>query len=155
MNAEEVLLRKEGDGKLHYQRCGAEAGVPGLSLIFNMLSEDELRHAEALRALQNGIKVELAQSATLDGARRILRALSVREAALSSFHGDLRCYLSAMDFESTSADSCCQLAREACHGWERELFLKIAAEDEMHFTLIEHMRELLAAEPEDGGLDAQ
>lgn len=155
MNAEEVLLRKEGDGKLHYQKCGADAGIPGLGLIFAMFSEDEQRHADALRALQNGIEVELAQSATLDGARRILRTLSVQDAPRSTFRGDLRCYLSAMDFESTSADSCCRLAREASRGWERELLLKIAAEDEMHFTLIEHMRELLAGEPEDGGSDAR
>ena len=143
MDTKDVLLRKEGDGKLYYQRCGAEAGIPGLSRIFDMLSRDEVRHADSLRALQKGVRVELPQSETLEGARRILRALSVRESALDDFNGDLRAYLFAMDFESTSAGMCGQLAREAHPGWERELFLNIAAEDEMHFTLIEHMRELL------------
>lgn len=149
MNAKDVVLRKEGDGKRHYQRCGAEAGIPGLSRIFDMFSEDEMRHVDALRALQSGARVDLAQSQTLDGAKGILRRLSVQETALSSFNGDLRSYGSAMDFEAASARLCGQLAREAVQGWERDLFLKIAAEDEMHFTLLEYICELL--EPVSGG----
>lgn len=150
MNTEDLLLRKPGAGKLHYQTCGAQAGIAGLSRICDMLSEDELRHADALRALQNGVRVELAQSPTLDGARRILRTLCLRQNALSNFHGDLGGYLSAMDFESKGVGICGQLAREAAHDWEREPLLKIAAQDEMHCTLIEQMRELLAGELGDG-----
>jgi rubrerythrin len=147
MNSRDVVLRKEGDGKGYYQRCGAEAGIPGLSRIFNMLSEDETRHADALRALQDGGRVELPHSPTLHGAQSILRRLSIQEAALSDFNGDLRAYGSAMDFEAASARACGQLAREALHGWERDLFLKIAAEDEIHFTLLEHICDLLKPAP--------
>ena len=142
MNSRDMVLRKEDDGKGYYERCGAEAGIAGLTSIFKMLSEDEVRHADALRALQSGARVELEVSATLDGAKSILRRLSVQDQALSRFNGDLGCYRHAMQFEASSARVCEELAREA-QGWERELFLKIAAEDEMHFTLLEHMRELL------------
>lgn len=151
MTSREVVLRKEGDGKGHYERCGAEAGIPGLSRIFAMLSEDEGRHADALRALQTAGRVDLAHSATLEGARHILRGLSKEEASLSNFNGDLHSFISAMDFEAASARLCGQLAREASHGWERELFLKIAAEDEIHFTLLEQMRELLEPLMASGG----
>jgi hypothetical protein len=157
MESREVVLRKAGDGNGYYERCGAEAGVPGLSQIFAMLSEDEQRHAEALRAQQNGARVELAQSTMLDGARFILRNLSLRCGALSQFNGNLATYLRAMDFEAASVRLYGQLAQEAEHLWERELFRKIAAEDEMHFTLLEHMRELLepaAGADADGVTDA-
>jgi rubrerythrin len=142
MESREMVLRKEGDGKGYYERCRAEAGLPGLSRIFAMLAEDEVRHADALRGLQSGARVELADSATLDAARHILRHLSVQDAAQAEFDGDLAAYGCAMDFEADTVRLCCQLAREAVHSWEKELFLKIAAEDEMHFTLLEHMREL-------------
>ena len=145
MDSKDLLLRKSGEGKGYYDRCSAEAGVPGLSRIFAMLSEDELRHADALRAHQSGTRVELAQSGTLDGARFILRDLSVQQEPLEQFHGDLASYLYAMDCEAASVRLYGQLAREAKDHWEKELFLKIAAEDEMHFTLLEHMRELLEA----------
>jgi bacterioferritin (cytochrome b1) len=143
MESWDVVLRKAGEGNGYYERCGAEAGVPGLSRIFAMFSEDEMRHAEALRAHQSGARVELAHSTTLDGARFILRRLSVQDSALEQFNGDLASYVCAMDFEAASVRLYGQLAREAQHHWERELFMKIAAEDEMHFTLLEHMRELL------------
>jgi len=143
MNPREMVLRKEGDGKGYYERCGAEAGIAGLTAIFKMFSEDEVRHADALRALQDGARVELPFSATLDGAKCILRRLSVQDQALSRFGGDLGRYRHAMQFEASSARVCGELAREALQGWEKELFLRIAAEDEMHFTLLEHMRELL------------
>lgn len=139
----DVAFGKEGDGRQYYQRCGAEAGIPGLTRIFEMLSEDEARHAHALHALQEGAPVALAGSSTLDGARPILRALSVQEALLSQLNGDLGRYGFAMDFEAASIRRCAELARNAVHGWERELLLKIAAEDEVHFTLLEYMCDLI------------
>jgi len=155
MDSKDVVLRKAGDGKGYYERCGAEAGVPELSRIFAMFSEDELRHADALRAQQSGARVELAHSTTLDGARFLLRNLSVQQASLAQFNGDLSSYVCAMDFEAASVRLYGQLARDAEHHWERELFLKIAAEDEMHFTLLEHMRELLEPAGCDGASDAE
>jgi hypothetical protein len=143
MDPTDVVLRKEGDGRGRYQRCGAEAGVPGVSRIFAMLSEDEVRHAEALRALQDGARVDLAHSATLDRAKTILRRLVREEESLARFNGDLHVYINAMDFEASCARICGELARQADDAWQRELFLKIAAEDEIHFTLLEQMRELL------------
>ena len=159
MESNDVVLRKAADGKGYYERYGAEAGVPELSRIFAMFSQDELRHAEALRARQAGARVELPHSTTLDGARFILRDLSMQDSALKKFHGDLASYVHAMDFEAASVRLHGRLAREAEHGWEKELFLKIAAEDEMHFTLLEHMRELLATcaggPHADGGFDGE
>ncbi|HEY5514203.1 MAG TPA: ferritin [Geomonas sp.] len=143
MESRNVVLRKEGDARGYYERCSAETEIPELSRFFTMLSEDEVRHDDALRALQSGARVELAHSTTLDSARYILRHLSVQDAALAKFNGDLATYGCAMDFEAASVRLCGQLARDAEHKWEKELYLKIAAEDEMHFTLLEHMRELL------------
>lgn len=143
MDSRDMVLRKEGDGKGYYERCGAEAGIAGLESIFRMFSEDEVRHADALRALQSGARVELSNSETLTGAKTILRRLSVQERALTSFNGDLGSYRHAMQFEAISVKVCGKLAKAALSGWERELFLRIAAEDEIHFTLLEHMHELL------------
>lgn len=143
MEPRDMLLRKEGDAKGYYERCGAEAGLAEFTSIFRMLSDDELRHAEALRALQSGARVELSESGTLDGAKRILRRLWVQERALARFSGNPASYRHAMQFEAVSAKACGKLAREALSGWERELFLRMAADDEIHFTLLEQMHELL------------
>jgi len=155
MDSCEVVLRKSGEGKGYYERCGAEAGIPGLSRIFAMLSEDEQRHADALRARESGAVVELDHSTTLVGARCILRHLSVRQMPLAQFNGNLASYVCAMDFEAASARLYGQLAQTAEEHWEKELFRRIAAEDEMHFTLIEQIRELFESSPgADGVLDA-
>jgi hypothetical protein len=150
MNSRDVAFGRKGDGGEYYRLCGAEAGIPGLSRIFQMFSEDEARHAHALHALKEGGKVDLDGSPTLDGARPILRALSVQEAALAQFNGDLGRYGSAMDFEAANIRLCGQLAREAEHGWQKELLLKIAAEDEVHFTLLEYMCDLLRSASGEG-----
>ena len=159
MNSLEVALCKEADGQGHLRKCLAETGIQELHGIFDMLSADELRHAEALRALQYGARVELPQSPTLDGAREILRRFSVRCSGLSTPNGDLLAYLGAMDFESSTARACSQLARKADSGWERDLLQRIAEEDEIHFTLLEHIRETLLepdhfSEVDDGVSDA-
>lgn len=148
MDSHDVLLRKTGDGIRYYERCGAEAGVPALSRIFAMLSEDERRHGEALRAQQAGAAVDLPHSKTLEGARFLLRHLAV-QGGLERFNGDLDNFGLAMQFEAASVRLYGQLARDAQHHWEKELYAKIAAEDEIHFTLLEQMRELLEALPEE------
>ena len=71
------------------------------------------------------------------------------------FNGNLASYVCAMDFEAASARLYGQLAQTAEEHWEKELFRRIAAEDEMHFTLIEQIRELFESSPgADGVLDA-
>lgn len=159
MDSNDVVLRKTGEEKGYYERCGAETGVPALTCIFAMLSDDERRHGEALKAQRSGARAVLSHSTTLEGARFLLRHLSVQDAALKQFNGDLGALGLAMDFEAASVRLYGKLAREAEHQWERELFLKIAAEDEVHFTLLEQMREMLEydledRQPADGVTDA-
>lgn len=148
MDSHDVVLNKTGDGIRYYERCGVEAGIPALSRIFAMLSEDERRHGEALRAWHTGATVDLPQSKTLEGARFLLRHLAV-QGGLERFNGDLDNFGRAMQFEAASVRLYGQLAREAQHHGERELYAKIAAEDEIHFTLLEQMRELVEALPEE------
>lgn len=149
MEMRKGALGKERDGKGYYLRCGAEAGVPEVSRIFEMFSEDETRHADALRALQSGGQVELPQSPTLEGAKPILRRLAFEDAARSCFKGDLRVFGSAMDFEAANVRRFGKLAAETDDALQRDLYLKIAAEDEVHFTLLEYMYDLL--QPSEAG----
>jgi hypothetical protein len=142
MDSRDVLLRKERE-KENYQRCSNEVGLPGLSRIFALLVQDEARHLEALHWLQEGKRIDLAPSTTLENAKSILRRLSMEEGELSKFRGDLRSFTSAMDFEAGSARVCAKLANETAEGWKKELLSRIAAEDEMHFTLLEEIHELL------------
>lgn len=142
MEMRKGALGKEQDGKGYYLRCGAEAGVPEVSRIFEMFSEDETRHADALRALQAGVQVEFSHSRTLEGAQPILRRLAFEE-TLSCFNGDLRVFGSAMDFEAANVRRFGRLAAETDDAGTRDLYLKIAAEDEVHFTLLEYMYDLL------------
>lgn len=142
MDPRYVLLRKEREKEV-YQRCSSNAVLPELSRIFALLVQDETRHLEALRGLQEERRVDLAPSKTLEDAKAILRRLSVEERELSRFRGDLRSFTSAMDFEAGCARVCGKLANETTEGWKKELLSKIAAEDEMHFTLLEEIHELL------------
>jgi rubrerythrin len=143
MEMRKGALGKERDGKGYYLRCGAEAGVPELSRIFEMFSEDETRHADALHALQTGGEVKFSHSRTLEGAKPILRRLAIVEKTLSCFNGDLRVFGSAMDFEAANVRHFAKLAAETEDAGQRDLYLKIAAEDEIHFTLLEYMYDLL------------
>ncbi|MCM0083727.1 ferritin [Geomonas sp. Red32] len=141
MTPKDVVLSKEGDGKGRYERFSALSPNPEVSRIFTMISEDEARHAEALRALEAAGKVDLPNSRTLDGARPLLHSL--RSGKRQRFRYEKEEYLAALDFEAASARHLWELAREATHVWERELLIKMAEEDEVHFTLLEQIGELL------------
>jgi hypothetical protein len=157
MNPRDVLLRKEREKEV-YERCSSNAVLPELSRIFALLVQDETRHLEALRGLQEERRIDLPPSTTLENAKSILRRLSVEERELSRFRGDLRPFTSAMDFEAGCARVCAKLANETTEGWQKELLCRIAAEDEMHFTLLEELHELLepfSARGKGGAVDAK
>ncbi|GFO55144.1 hypothetical protein GMSM_21510 [Geomonas sp. Red276] len=152
MTPKDVVLSKEEVGKGRYERFSALSPNPDVSRIFTMISEDEARHAEALRALEAAGKVDLPTSATLEWARPLLHSL--RSGKRQRFRYETAEYLAALDFEASSARHLWELAREATHLWERELLMRMAEEDEVHFTLLEQLGEILA-QPENGVRDVQ
>jgi hypothetical protein len=90
MYIKDMVLGNESTGKVYHQKIGAEAGIAGLSWIFDVLSKDQLSHADSLRTMQKGVRVELAQLLTLDGARRILCNFAVQQTALANFLEEIR-----------------------------------------------------------------
>ena len=83
---------------------------------------------------------------TLEKARFMLRRLAVADGPPSGPPEELEVFCRAMDFEADSADAYTRLAQQSS-GWQKELFMGIAAEEEIHFTLLEHLRELLEPAP--------
>ncbi|UFS69626.1 ferritin [Geomonas sp. RF6] len=144
MSAMEGALRRKEEVKRYYQN--ATAGLPETSgQLFAMLAEDEERHRLAISDLEQGAQATLHPSATLEKARFILRRLSFVDAA-SGDHEELEVFYRAMDMEAASAERYARLAEESS-GWQKELFRGIAAEEEMHFTLLENLREILDPGP--------
>jgi hypothetical protein len=161
MKTMDGVLRRKDAGRGFYQKLGADDGSNGIARIFALLADDELRHGSAIRAYEEGGAVTLGNSSILDSARYILRRLSLDDAALANFTHDLERFHVAMDFEADCARAFVSLAAHANKPTEREFFLRIAEDEQTHFTLLENVRELVHAaveepsESENGVLDAE
>jgi rubrerythrin len=141
---EGVLRRKDAEMGF-YRQLGAADGNTGIGDIFAMLAEDELRHRSAIQALEEGEPVVLESSPTLDAAKAILRRLSVLDAPLAGFSFDLERLHLAMALEADCARAFALLAAHADEDSQRRLFSRLAEDEEIHFTLIENMHELVSA----------
>ncbi|MBJ6725114.1 ferritin family protein [Geomesophilobacter sediminis] len=143
METMEHLLQRKEEGRGFYHRMGAQSGSAGIRKFFGMLAEDEMRQERVLLALRRGTLPDLEDFVTLDEAKGILRRLSLHQPYYIPEEGDLQRLATAMEFEARCAQICREIAAADGDGCRKELFLSIAAEEEVHFTLLEQMREVV------------
>lgn len=138
----DAALRRKEEVKWYYERH-AVAGIAEVAQIFSLFAEDEKRHGIAMRSLWEGSPTELEHSPTLDRAKPLLRRMVSIDAPQGACAAETQVFCRAMNFEAENVGIYYEMALKAPDGWQRELLLKIAAEEETHFSLLEEMRELL------------
>lgn len=145
MGTMDGVLRRKHVEMGFYRQLGAADGRTGIGRIFAMLADDELRHGSALQAFEAGGAVMLDGSSTLAAAKVILRRLSFQDTPLAHCSYDLERFQLAMNSEADCARTFNSLAARAVEPSERDFFLRLAADEEIHFTLLENMHELVSA----------
>jgi len=145
MNLFDFALKMEADGKAYYTKLAAETELEGLKTIFSRLAEDEQRHYELFEKLKAGKSVpHQAESASLDNLRNIFKALPQPETALKTLPDSLAAYQHAMKVEAESLRLYEQAAETEQDPQTKSLLLKIAAEEQQHFNILENIHQFVS-----------
>ncbi|MBN2324529.1 MAG: ferritin family protein [Spirochaetes bacterium] len=138
MDIFEYAMKMEQDGRKFYLELAENAENTGIRRILQMLADDELKHYNVLREMKSK-KPEMADTRILDNAKNVFEEISREEepAPVTGSQGDL--YRKAQEIELKSKDFYQQKAAEAEGGFEKDIFSRLAKEEQKHYILLENI----------------
>ena len=142
-NIFEYAMQMEKDGEDYYRQLAQKAGNKGMKTILTMLADEEVKHYNALEKIQTQ-KTQIAESEILTDAKNVF--VQIKESG-ESFDFDINqaeLYKKARDIEEKSRDFYKQKANEVAEEYQKELFLKLAIEEQKHYILLDNIIEFVS-----------
>jgi rubrerythrin len=140
MNVLDFAIEMENDGFEYYTNLADSSSLPGLKTIFSSLAEDELKHAEAFKALNEGKPIDgLPVSDALGTAQNIFKKLPAITGESDSIADTLKAYRHAMKLEANSFRFYEEIASKETNAKVKALLLQIAEEEHKHFNILENI----------------
>jgi len=151
MNIYEFAMQMEKDGENYYRLLAKESTIPGLANIFTMLADEEVKHFNILNDVSKKEQnPQLAETKILDRVKNIFVTMKV---AKKEFHIDSTKasgeYRKACSIEEMSRDFYLEKAERVENKHTREIFLRLAKEEEKHLKIMENIVEFVTR-PEPG-----
>ena len=140
MNVFEFAMKMELDGKVYYESLAENSQHPGVKKIFLEMAADEQKHYDVFKRLNdNEGPLSMGDSTALAEAKSLFCDMVRGNSGEQRPQDDLAAYRKALEVEAESA----KLYREAAHKEAdeevRALLLRIAAEEDNHYNIIENI----------------
>ena len=137
-NIFEYAMQMEKDGEDYYRQLAQKAGNNGMKTILTMLADEEVKHYNALEKIKTR-KTQITESEILTDAKNVF--VQIKESG-DSFDFDIKqteLYKKAQDIEKKSRDFYKGKANEVTEEYQKELFLKLAIEEQKHYVLLDNI----------------
>ena len=142
-NIFEYAMQMEKDGEDYYRQLAQKTGNNGLRTILTMLADEEVKHYNTLEKIKTQ-KTQIAESEILTDAKNVF--VQIKESD-ESFNFDIKqteLYQKAQDIEKKSRDFYKEKASEVTEEFQKELFLKLAIEEQKHYVLLDNIIEFVS-----------
>lgn len=142
MDALELAMKMEKDGEDFYRDLAQKANNIGFKGIFNQLANDETKHFQLFKSMQQSPELFI-ETAILKNASNIFKQMIAEDSLTNLDSSQLELYQKAMGLEEKSQKFYLEKAAETSDLNQRELFQKIAREEEKHYFLLHNIYELV------------
>ena len=144
----DYALQMEKDGEVFYRQCAASTADKGVAGIMRRLADAEIIHYKVLQALKEERKADLPKATVQGDMRNLFRELIDSGARFGGEKSELDLYRKARDMEARAKEFYEDGARQSTTTEGRDLFLRIAKEEELHVAFIDGIIEFVErAEP--------
>ena len=140
----DFAVKMEQDGEKFYRDLAARSLDRGLQGIFNGLADDEVKHAQTLRAFEKDPAAAMARTAILRSARTVFGGMAAAKLFTAASGDEKALYQQALELERRSRELYEAHARDALDRVSRDLFQRLAGEEAQHMTLLENMIEFIS-----------
>ncbi len=143
MNIFEFAKEKEKISERYYYELAEKTTHKGLKHICTMLAEEEEKHLKVIQEMQNK-NVEIpAESHILKNAKEVFESMRQSAEKFKFDISELEMYQKARDIEQESKEFYLEKAEEVEDKRQKEIFYKLANEEEKHYSIIDSICEFL------------
>lgn len=146
MNIFAYAMQMELDGEDFYQQLAEVTPQEGLKTIFRWLADDERKHYEVFRQMQEQVSdLAMAESVALAGAKTLFEELREAEVFPVPEASNLEAYRYAIQVEADSATLYQEAAAKESDPQSAELLRRIALEERQHLAIMENLFDFVNA----------
>jgi len=144
MNIFDFAINLENEGEAFYRQLAERSPNSGVKKILTMLADDEIKHAEVFEKMKKKTASEMAETQILKDAKDIFVQMKEAGDKIKTDINQIELYKKAQALEVKSENFYRQKALEVEKKKQRNLFLKIADEEQKHFYLLRNIVELVS-----------
>ncbi len=142
MNAYEYAMQIEKEGEVFYRKLAIEANHEGLSKIFTMLANEEVKHYKIFEKLsKNSEIITVPKMEVFKEAKVIFSEMHKDSVAYTLEDEQIDFYRRAIKTEDKAYEQYIEKANEITNIQHKEIFLEIANEELKHKELLENILE--------------
>jgi rubrerythrin len=143
MNVFDFAMQMERDGERYYRELSEKTDNRGLRNILVMLADAEIAHYHLFRNMREGAPVQTSETTILDDVKNIFAEMK----AEGSFQADPSqddLYRKSLEIEKKSRDFYLAQAEETPEEARKEVFRKVAEEEEKHYRIVENILDFIS-----------
>lgn len=139
MNIYDYAMQMEKDGENYYRNLAQKINHAGLKKILEILADAEVKHYDILQKMKKNETVHMSDVGILSNVKNIFAKMKEENdtSGLNNSHREL--YKKAQEIEKKSQRFYLEKAEEVKNESQREIFLKIAGEEEKHYFILENI----------------
>lgn len=151
MNIYEYAMQMELDGEKYYRELAEQSKTEGITRIFAMLADEEVKHYRVVEKLSRHRDApEMAETEILDNVKNVFANMSETGQPLHvDTTRETQDYRKARDIEEQSVVFYQDKAVQADNELHRQIFLRLAEEEKKHLRIMENLVEFVSR-PEPG-----
>lgn len=136
-------MQMEKDGEDYYRQIAQQTSNKGLRTILEMLASEEAKHYKALEKMKSA-RPDLPETTVLSDAKNVFAQMKESNESFDFDLGQIELYQKAQELERKSMDFYSQKAYEVEEEYQKEIFMKLAAEEKKHYFLLENIIECVS-----------
>lgn len=143
MNIFDYAMQMEKDGEDYYRQLVRQTENKGLKTILTMLADDEVKHYQIIERIKTQ-DTHMTETSILSDAKNVFMLLKEDSGKFDFDVEQTELYKKAQTIEKKSMDFYLEKANEVSQEYQKQLFLKLAAEEKKHYFLLENIIEFVS-----------
>ena len=144
MDIFEFAMEKEKFSEDYYQNLAEKTNQKGLKNICKMLAEEESKHYQVVQKMQNEAVANVTETPILKSSEKMFESMRQSTEDFNFDISELELYQKARDIEQQSKTFYLEKADEVKEPHQKEIFKKLANEEQKHYVLIDKICDFIA-----------
>lgn len=144
MDIFEFAMEREKLAEQLYRQLADKSNHAGLKGILLMLADEEVKHFETVRQMKESSTLTITESSVLKDAQAVFEKMERGVDTFSFDTSELDLYRKACEIEASSKKYYLEKAEDVENAGHKELFLKLAEEENKHLVLVQGLCDFVA-----------